>query len=84
MLPKYQCNSCDYECCKKSCWEQHLRTAKHKNANLALTNANTKYACELCSRTFGHRSSLSRHKRICENTLKIRYCFNNSHNNNDL
>ena len=28
--PEFYCEQCDYNCNKKSLWEKHLRTKKHK------------------------------------------------------
>ncbi len=43
MLFNFYCNSCDYKCCKKSSWVQHLATTKHVNANNGLIQANPFY-----------------------------------------
>ena len=68
MLFKFVCEKCDYSCCKKSSWNQHLMTAKHQNANFSAflaNNANKKYACEICDKSFKHKSSYCRHKKTC-------------------
>ena len=58
------CNICDYKCSKNSEYKKHLSTAKHKN----LTNPNKKspliYHCN-CGKIYKHRSTLSAHKRVC-------------------
>ena len=72
--PKYICISCNYKCCKKSHWDRHLMTAKHKNANKANFNANqkrTKIICQNCGKEFTHKSSLSRHLKICKNDVSL-------------
>ena len=61
----FYCDKCDYGCYKKSCWKQHLLTAKHHKANLGLMQANEKYACENCNMNFKHQSSYCRHKKKC-------------------
>jgi hypothetical protein len=61
----FYCDNCDYKCYKKSCWNQHLLTQKHSNANEKLIQANKKYACEKCSKNFKHQSSYCRHKKKC-------------------
>jgi len=63
---KYMCDNCDYECSKKSCWSQHLLTAKHKRANLGLMPANKEYICDGCNIKFAHQSSYCRHKKKCK------------------
>jgi hypothetical protein len=62
---KFYCDKCDYGCSKKSCWSQHLLTAKHNKANLELIQANEKYVCEKCNINFKHQSSYCRHKKKC-------------------
>ena len=62
---KFYCESCDYGCCKKSSWNQHLMTAKHSKAKNGLMPANKIYACENCDMTFKHQSSYCRHKKKC-------------------
>ena len=61
----FNCKKCDYTCSKKFCWQQHILTAKHINANSKLMKANTEYACENCDKKFRHQSSCSRHKKKC-------------------
>ena len=66
MLKEFYCDKCDYTCSKKSCWSQHLLTAKHIKANLGLMPANKEYACEKCNKIFCHQSSYCRHKKKCQ------------------
>ena len=68
MPVKFYCEFCDYECCKKSSWNQHTLTAKHIKAKNGLMPANKIYACENCDMTFKHQSSYCRHKKKCEKT----------------
>jgi hypothetical protein len=65
MPVKFFCNFCDYGCCKKSSWCQHLSTSKHDKAKNGLMKANKIYACENCDMTFKHQSSYCRHKKKC-------------------
>jgi hypothetical protein len=66
---QFTCLFCDYTCSKKSHWNQHILTAKHKNANNANKNANKnspyQQQCEVCGKIYKHKSSLSRHQKIC-------------------
>ena len=66
----YICEDCDFTCSKKSEYNRHLMTAKHKKA----TNGNmwqqewqqsTNYVCG-CGRAYSHRASLYKHKKKCE------------------
>ena len=63
---KFYCNLCDYGCCNKSCWNQHISTSKHEKATNGLHPATKKYACEKCHTNFKHHSSYYRHKKKCE------------------
>ena len=65
----YNCECCDFKCSKKSNFDKHLSTDKHKN----LTNPNgenAKHTSEdficLCGKTYKHLSSLCAHKKKCE------------------
>ena len=62
---KYYCDFCDYECCKKSSWNQHLLTRKHIEAKNGLMPANKIYSCNKCGTNFKHQSSCCRHKKQC-------------------
>ena len=69
---KYCCKNCDYFTYKKTDFTKHLQTIKH-NANQNANNANEKeikkFIC-ICDKIFLHKSSLARHKRICEKSKK--------------
>jgi hypothetical protein len=69
---KYYCYFCHFKCCKKSNYDIHLLTAKHKkneNGNENGKNDNRKvpknatlnYVC-CCGKIYKHSSGLSRHK----------------------
>jgi hypothetical protein len=65
---KFICEKCDYLCFKSSEYNKHLATAKHqngKNANKKISEIST---CE-CGKVFKHLSSLSRHKKTCNNHI---------------
>ena len=76
---KKYCKYCDYICFKNSDMERHNLTLKHQNAKNANSNANFGvaekieifYSCDFCEKKFKHASSLSRHKKKCENMKKI-------------
>lgn len=73
--PKYLCIECNFSCSKKSNYESHLLTAKHK----MITNDNEKNAeknveknvekivhkCPNCPKIYKFASGLSRHMKIC-------------------
>jgi Txe/YoeB family toxin of Txe-Axe toxin-antitoxin module len=86
MLSKFSCEKCDYSCSKKSSWNQHLMTMKHKNANFPAflaNNANKKYACDTCDKSFKHKSSYCRHKKTCIPDDKVEEIDSESETNDD-
>ena len=66
----YDCETCDFSCSKKSNYDNHLLTLKHKK----LTNPNylnsklaeKKFQCHICSKVYKHASTLSVHKKLCK------------------
>ena len=67
---EFHCEYCDYTTSKKSQWERHISTAKHFRLTQAYTGLQKKFQgdflCENCKKTFNHRQSLFRHKKICK------------------
>jgi hypothetical protein len=69
---KYYCEKCDYGTSKKSSFDNHIESKKHKNNDLT-TNDNEnyaklcskKYSCENCEKCFNDRAGLWRHKQKC-------------------
>jgi hypothetical protein len=61
----YTCETCDFSCSKKSNYDKHLSTRKHKT----LTNPNKKdvkkYIC-VCGKEYKHAPTLSHHKKTCK------------------
>ena len=53
---KFQCELCDFECCKKSNYDKHILTQKHKNRtfsnNLEQKNAEKcqTFSCKNCNK----------------------------------
>ncbi len=67
---KYYCSKCDYGCCKKSHWNQHISTAKHKmitNGNKMITKK--RHFCS-CGKSYKFSSGLSRHLKVCPYTVE--------------
>jgi hypothetical protein len=73
---KFYCEVCHYGTCKKSGYDSHLMTAKHKkqaNGNVLETFGNKSqaifdllnYECTNCSKVFKNRSGLWKHKQKC-------------------
>tara|TARA_B100001093_G_scaffold131641_1_gene124197 strand:+ start:169 stop:1029 length:861 start_codon:yes stop_codon:yes gene_type:complete len=62
---KFYCPKCDYGCCKKSHWNQHISTTKHKmitNDNKMITKK--RHFCS-CGKSYKFSSGLSRHLKVC-------------------
>jgi len=91
---KYYCKTCDYTTCKKSNYESHISTSKHKkmsNGNVLETNGNENkpktssdyFTCEKCNKEFKNRSGLWKHNNKClgveENCQQI-----NKNNSNEI
>jgi len=72
LAKKNQCTLCDYSCNKKSDYEKHLLTAKHKNrtklSNLEqnITENRKQYICKICNKIYNARNSLWYHQNICK------------------
>jgi hypothetical protein len=76
LVPKssnnFYCSSCDYNTSRKSQFNRHLSTHKHKNNDIS-TNFNKKvpkssttYDC-VCGKTYKERTGLWKHKKNCNN-----------------
>ena len=67
----FECINCDYKCFKKSDYNRHILTVKHKRLtetnNFAHFSAKnlSDYIC-LCGNSYKHASSLCKHKKTCE------------------
>jgi hypothetical protein len=67
---KFNCSECDYNTSRKSKWERHLETTKHKmitNDNKMITKK--VHNCN-CGKSYTQRSNLSRHKKKCSKIIK--------------
>ena len=69
---QFNCEKCDYICCKQSDYTKHLLTLKHQkdDADDVLDDANSPklaalYFCE-CGKEYKHRQGLWKHKKICD------------------
>jgi len=66
--PILKCKICDFKCCKKSDYDRHLETIKHKRlAETSKKTPNTdkrNFSC-ICGNQYFHSSSLAKHKRTC-------------------
>jgi len=71
---KYYCKICDYGTCKKSSFDDHNMSAKHKKETESKqmeTPGNAillkMFLCENCEKKFKNRSGLWKHNKICKN-----------------
>ena len=67
---KFYCEKCNFTCFKKSNWDTHITTRKHKmliNANeMLIEKMPTVWTCG-CGRSYKHESSYCRHIKKCLN-----------------
>jgi hypothetical protein len=88
---KFYCKICDYGTSKKSSFDNHNESKKHKNNDLT-TNDNENYAklcfkkyeCENCEKTFNDRAGLWRHNKKCKIEEKIENTKNNEPSDKEL
>jgi hypothetical protein len=76
ICPKFNCNFCDYNTSKKSSFDDHLQSKKHKYLSM-LDKSDTKtaknlhlekkYICPMCDKTYQSRNGLWLHKKKCLN-----------------
>jgi len=80
----FYCIKCDYTCCRKFLYDQHLKTNKHfrqcsatpGQKNPVIISSETLkpqslYGCNFCGKTYKQRSGIWRHKAKCEISNKI-------------
>jgi hypothetical protein len=63
----YRCEKCNFICSKKSNYDKHLTTAKHKSAtNQQPKNAKKcRFICGACNKEYKDRTGLWRHSKKC-------------------
>ena len=64
-LRKFECDQCDYKCCKQSEWTKHITTRKHVARTSLEPSKPQKYVCKLCDREYLARNSLWYHQKKC-------------------
>jgi hypothetical protein len=89
----YNCEFCHFNTCKKTDYERHLLTQKHKKTKFSTISTNLsvlsekKFFCNLCGKNFKERTGLWKHSKKCEVNSKcddsIEYENDNSNNDND-
>ena len=64
---KYYCELCHFGCSKKSNYDKHLSTRKHKmlvNASITSQKTPKNFKC-ICGKSYKHDSSYYKHKKTC-------------------
>jgi hypothetical protein len=74
--PKFNCEFCDYNTSKKSSFDDHLQSKKHKYLSVLdksdinsakILHLEKKYMCPTCDKTYLSRNGLWLHKKKCLN-----------------
>ena len=75
-VPKYYCDVCDYGTCRKSNYDEHILTSKHKKRSFgnhwqsksSKNQQTAKYSCQFCGKEYNDNSGLWKHKQKCNFT----------------
>ena len=79
VAPKFFCDICNYNTCKKSSYNKHLLTAKHnqltfvnneETKSCCVFDNNNKFFCKNCNKEYKSRVGLWKHKKICQYTTE--------------
>ncbi len=66
----FVCDICDFKCSKKSDWDRHILSSKHKCYNKCYKqNADKEFLCDSCNKKYKSRMGIWRHKKICDDTI---------------
>ena len=77
--PFLYCEKCDYKCSRKSDYNKHITTSKHKindgqlHKTLKTLTTQKKYVCS-CGKEYSYRQGLYLHKKTCE--VEEEYLYN--------
>lgn len=66
----FYCEDCDYTCYKKSVFDKHLLTLKHRRVTNGDKKVSAAFHCD-CGREFKYRQGLHRHKQKCDKKCSI-------------
>ena len=87
---KFYCKNCDYGTGRKSSYNDHLLSLKHKkasngNADSANSaNSANHYVCQICQKTYNNRTCLWRHNKKCNPKTNIDSNLNKENSDKDL
>ena len=68
---KFCCETCDYKCNKKSDYQKHLNTAKHKmivnaiNFDKKLAQKTPEHFGCICGKVYAQKTNMYRHRKTC-------------------
>jgi hypothetical protein len=75
--PKFYCESCDYRTSKKSSYDTHILSARHKKSTFINQNQPefcqilpSNFTCENCNKEYKDKSGLWRHNKKCNQIQK--------------
>ena len=68
----FECKKCKFICSKKSDFERHLNTLKHKNKNLE-TEKTPQHICIYCNKKYKSKSGLWKHEQKCFDDMSKKY-----------
>jgi hypothetical protein len=74
VAPQYYCEKCDYYTAKKSSFDKHIETKKHKvtfgDGCHIFSDAKVAHVCDNCEKIYFSRNGLWVHKKKCQNERK--------------
>jgi len=87
----YRCEICDFNTCKKTDYERHLSTQKHKNSQFSTIStklsafSEKKILCSLCGKNFKERTGLWKHLKKCKEISENEHSmiYENENSNED-
>jgi uncharacterized protein YbaR (Trm112 family) len=65
LQPHFECKTCDYVSSRKSSYDKHLLTLKHKSFQME-TKSCTELICTKCSKVYKTRSGIWKHDKECK------------------
>jgi hypothetical protein len=80
VAPNFYCNICDYVTSRKSSYDKHISTPKHKKSIKSIESCEkvaTKFYCDFCDKSYKEPSGLWRHKKKTQCNLE-------KHNSNHI
>ncbi len=92
-IMKFNCDICDYHTSRKSSYDKHLNTTKHKIMqnpnfpNLEVAKVAKKTCICVCGKKYAHMSSLCNHKRNCNKPISgndVKTIVNTMNNDDEL